>query len=74
MNTLKMQKNSSSKIAGDEAKVYSPELQAKITRLAYFRAEKRGFSPGHEIEDWLVAEREAILQEHADAYAGPGRT
>ena len=25
---------------------------------AFFRAEKRGFSPGHEMEDWLAAESE----------------
>ena len=24
---------------------------------AYFCAERRGFTPGHEIEDWLQAER-----------------
>ena len=25
---------------------------------AYYRAEKRGFEPGHEMDDWLAAERE----------------
>ena len=25
---------------------------------AYYRAEKRGFDPGHETEDWLAAEAE----------------
>jgi hypothetical protein len=25
---------------------------------AFFRAEARGFAPGHELEDWLAAERE----------------
>ena len=29
-----------------------------IARAAYHRAERRGFVPGHEIEDWLAAERE----------------
>jgi hypothetical protein len=29
---------------------------ALIAEAAYFRAEKRGFSPGHEAEDWLAAE------------------
>jgi hypothetical protein len=31
---------------------------AEIARRAYFRAEQRGFAPGHEIEDWLEAERQ----------------
>jgi hypothetical protein len=29
-----------------------------VSEAAYFRAERRGFSPGHEIEDWLAAEEE----------------
>jgi hypothetical protein len=29
-----------------------------IAAAAYFLAEKRGFAPGHEVEDWLTAERE----------------
>jgi hypothetical protein len=29
---------------------------AMIAETAYYRAEKRGFDPGHEIEDWLEAE------------------
>jgi len=29
---------------------------------AYYRAEKRGFGPGHEMDDWLEAEQEIIKQ------------
>lgn len=29
-----------------------------IQEAAYFKAEKRGFAPGHELDDWLEAERE----------------
>lgn len=29
-----------------------------IARAAYFRAERRGFAPGHELDDWLGAEAE----------------
>jgi hypothetical protein len=29
-----------------------------IAKRAYFKAEARGFAPGHELEDWLAAERE----------------
>lgn len=33
-------------------------LHAMIADAAYFRAEKRGFGAGHELEDWLAAEEE----------------
>ncbi len=29
-----------------------------IAEAAYYRAELRGFAPGHEVEDWLSAESE----------------
>ena len=36
-----------------------PEQRAAlIAEAAYFRAERRGFMPGHESEDWLAAEQE----------------
>jgi hypothetical protein len=31
---------------------------ALIARAAYFRAQNRGFAPGHEQADWLAAEAE----------------
>ena len=30
----------------------------RIAENAYLRAERRGFEPGHELEDWLAAEQE----------------
>lgn len=36
-----------------------PEKRAAlIAEAAYYRAQKRGFAPGHETEDWLAAEAE----------------
>jgi hypothetical protein len=36
-----------------------PEQRAAlIAEAAYYRAESRGFEPGHETEDWLAAEAE----------------
>jgi hypothetical protein len=36
-----------------------PEKRAElIAEAAYFRAEKRGFMPGHDVDDWLAAESE----------------
>jgi hypothetical protein len=32
--------------------------RALIAESAYFRAERRGFEPGHEAEDWVAAEQE----------------
>jgi Protein of unknown function (DUF2934) len=32
--------------------------EALIAELAYFKAQSRGFEPGHEEEDWLAAENE----------------
>jgi hypothetical protein len=34
------------------------ERNAAIAEAAYFIAMRRGFSPGHELEDWLTAENE----------------
>ena len=39
----------------------SVDLDARIAELAYLKAESRGFEPGHELEDWLEAEREFML-------------
>jgi hypothetical protein len=33
-----------------------------IAKAAYFRAERRGFTPGGELEDWLAAEAEVDAQ------------
>lgn len=35
-----------------------PQLKSMIAEAAYYRAEKRGFAPGLELEDWLAAEME----------------
>ncbi|HEY6865324.1 MAG TPA: DUF2934 domain-containing protein [Burkholderiales bacterium] len=40
------------------ARLSEDELNAMISRAAYLRAERRGFEPGHEVEDWLAAEAE----------------
>jgi hypothetical protein len=44
-------------------------LHGMIAEAAYFRAEKRGFGAGHELDDWLGAEKEVeqLLQQHASA-------
>jgi Protein of unknown function (DUF2934) len=32
--------------------------RAMIAEAAYYRAERRDFAPGHELDDWLEAEAE----------------
>lgn len=34
------------------------EFRKMVAVNAYYRAEKRGFEPGHELDDWLEAELE----------------
>ena len=36
------------------------ELRKLISEAAYYRAKRRGFAPGHELEDWVQAEAEVI--------------
>ena len=38
-------------------------IHQKVAVCAYFKAEKRGFSPGHALDDWLEAEAEIDTQE-----------
>ena len=39
-------------------------VEDEIRRLAYLLAERRGFEPGHETEDWLAAEHEIRQRYH----------
>ena len=41
------------------------ERESMIRLYAYYLAEHRGFAPGHEIEDWLTAERQLQTIESA---------
>ena len=42
------------------ADVSPEELRKLISEAAYYRAKKRGFAPGHELEDWIQAEAEVM--------------
>lgn len=39
-----------------------PEHAEMVRMAAFFRAERRGFAPGYEIEDWLAAEVEVAAR------------
>jgi len=46
-------------LARRSTRLADPEVRRDlIAEAAYFRAEQRGFEPGHELEDWLAAEGE----------------
>ena len=45
---------------------FSEDRQQRIAEAAYWRAERRGFEPGRELDDWLEAEREVDGQRRAD--------
>jgi Protein of unknown function (DUF2934) len=43
------------------------ERRELIAKAAYYRAERRAFGPGHELEDWLAAETEVDQRGNAAA-------
>ena len=47
--------SSGSVVAGSPS---GSDAQVRISKLAYYKAQQRGFAPGHEWEDWFAAERE----------------
>lgn len=36
------------------------EITQMIAQCAYYIAERRGFEPGHEVDDWLAAEAQVL--------------
>lgn len=52
-------------VAAPKVQISPDARRAMICEAAYWRAERRGFVPGHEIEDWFAAEAEvdALLRE-----------
>jgi sterol desaturase/sphingolipid hydroxylase (fatty acid hydroxylase superfamily) len=46
--------------------VHPLNLDAMITEAAYYKAEKRGFYPGNDLQDWLEAKSEIIALVYGD--------
>lgn len=44
--------------AGHDSQPSDKDRISRIAESAYYKAEARGFSPGHELDDWLAAEAE----------------
>jgi hypothetical protein len=45
----------------------SDPIDLGVATAAYYRAERRGFSPGAELDDWLESEREFSSGKYSDA-------
>ena len=39
------------------------DREVQVALIAYFIAERRGFEPGHELDDWLAAEAQVASAE-----------
>lgn len=51
---------------------FSISREARIAEAAYWRAERRGFTSGQELDDWLAAEKE-IDDEISKGQQSPAR-
>ena len=66
MSDLKINETASTKMdyPNEVCEICRQDNQRLIASLAYARAQSRGFEPGKELEDWLLAEEEA--KKHVD--------
>ena len=51
-------KSKATRTRAEGARPSEDEIRTWIAEAAYYRAERRGFSPGMEIDDWMAAEAE----------------
>ena len=56
--TMSPSLSQSSVLPADSDAELVEDHHAMIAEAAFFIAESRGFIPGHELDDWLAAERE----------------
>ncbi|MDP1911643.1 MAG: DUF2934 domain-containing protein [Hyphomicrobium sp.] len=56
----KQQKGSAEPQSGSGPALNAEERNRLVAQAAYFRAEKRGFAPGCELQDWVEAEAEVL--------------
>jgi hypothetical protein len=47
-------------VRGKSKKLSKELINSRIALVAYYKAEARGYEPGHEIQDWLEAEAEIL--------------
>lgn len=68
-NDTPANRSSFERMAAAVADSRAAERRAMIADAAYFRAERRGFEPGHELQDWLAAEIEVTNVQQREAGA-----
>jgi hypothetical protein len=56
----KQQKGDSKPLPASGPALNVEERNRLVAQAAYFRAEKRGFAPGCELQDWVEAEAEVL--------------
>jgi hypothetical protein len=56
------------RMAEAAAQSRAAERYEMVATAAYFRAQKRGFEPGHELEDWLAAETDVVHAQQVSAF------
>ena len=61
----------SASAAPPRTQVSEDTRRGMIAQAAYLRAERRGFAPGGEHEDWMAAEKEVDALLNANTGAGP---
>nr|WP_298726702.1 DUF2934 domain-containing protein [uncultured Steroidobacter sp.] len=62
------------RMAKIEAEHRAQERHDMVATAAYFRAQKRGFEPGHELEDWIAAEAEVAHARQLELIASGAET
>lgn len=56
------------RMAAAEVASRAADRREMIATAAYFRAQRRGFEPGHEQEDWFAAETEIAHTQQFETY------
>ena len=64
-NVIEKQKLTQTRPATQATPAAEPTRFEAIQMLAYLRAERRGFAPGYDMDDWLAAEREVAERDGA---------
>jgi hypothetical protein len=60
VSTLSEPTQSNGTKATDSTPATVDAIHAAISEAAYFIAQRRGFQPGHEVDDWLEAEAQVM--------------
>lgn len=58
--TKSVEPNAPKSVRGKAKKLTKDQVFSNIALSAYYKAEARGYEPGHEIQDWLEAEAEIL--------------